>query len=239
MERLDMRTDTDSPRAILSEDDLYKYFIDAISSGDLKPNQRLIEMEIATTLGVGRATVRTALARLQQEGVVERERNRGARVRLISEAEAVEILEARMALEALAARHAAINASAEDAIELKGMLDEMLVARDGGDLLAVSEVNGRLHQTILSIANHATVSRLLAMLHSHHVRFQFRTILAPGRVAESFNEHDAIVTAIAENDAEAADAAMRRHLGNVTDALRHTQLRADKYSSLAPILRRD
>jgi DNA-binding GntR family transcriptional regulator len=220
-------------RKPLTEDDCYNYFLDAIARGDLKPNQRLIETEIAAELGVGRATIRTALARLQQEGVVERERNRGARVRLISESEAVGILEARAVLECLAVRHAAVNATDDDVEALRHMLSEMATARDHGDLLAVSDLNGRLHQRLLKVAAHATVSRLLELLHSHHVRFQFRTILAPGRSGESFNEHTAIVNAIAAHDPDQAEAAMRIHLDHVMDALKRTRPHHDLLVPLA------
>jgi DNA-binding GntR family transcriptional regulator len=210
-------------RTQLSEDGCYNHLLSAIVSGTFQPNQRLIEIELAQSLGVGRATVRTALARLEQEGVVERERHRGARVRFISESEAVEILEARTALECLVARHAAQNASVEDVTILRGMLDEMRVARERGDLLGVSDVNGHLHRRLVKIAQHATASRLLDLLHSHHVRFQFRTILAPGRSEQSFAEHCAIVEAVAAHDPDDAEAAMRRHLSHVTEALRQTQ----------------
>src|SRR5437588_2682727 len=97
----------------------------AIVSGHLQPNQRLIEAEWTAALGVGRTAVRTALAVLEQEGLVEHERNRGARVRLIDEEEAVEILEARAVLEGLAARHAAVRARGEDIDDLRSILAEM------------------------------------------------------------------------------------------------------------------
>src|SRR5690606_33541755 len=75
-----------------------------IVSGALRPNERLVEAELTERLGVGRAGVRTALARLEQDGLVVRERHRGAKVRLVGEQEALEILEARGALEGVAAR---------------------------------------------------------------------------------------------------------------------------------------
>lgn len=228
-----LSTSIEVNRKPLTEDECYQYFLVAIARGELRPNERLIETELAARLGVGRAVIRTALARLHQEGVVERERNRGARVRLISEIEAVEILEARSVLECLAARHAAINATEQDAIDLRSFLQDMGEARDQGDLLAVSALNGRLHQRVLSIANHATVSRLLEMLHAHHVRFQFRTILAPGRSAESFKEHTALVEAIAAHDPDAAEAAMRTHLDHVMEALKRTRPLGDVMSPLA------
>ena len=78
-----------------------------ITGGRFMPNERLIETDLAEALGVNRANVRMALAMLEQEGLVVRERNRGARVRLVSDAEAIEIAEARQSLEALVARQAA------------------------------------------------------------------------------------------------------------------------------------
>ena len=76
----------------------------AIVSGELQPNERLVEADLSGKLGAGRSAVRTALTRLAQEGLIEQERNRGARVRKIGKEEAIQIYEARAALEALAAR---------------------------------------------------------------------------------------------------------------------------------------
>jgi DNA-binding FadR family transcriptional regulator len=52
------------------------------------------------------------------------------------------------------------------------------------------------------------------------VRFQYRTILIPGRARSSFSEHSAIADAIGHRDADAAERAMRSHLSNVAEALR-------------------
>jgi DNA-binding GntR family transcriptional regulator len=65
----------------------------AIVTGRFQPSERLVEADVARELGVGRAAVRTALARLEHEGLIEHERHRGARVRLVEAREAVEILE--------------------------------------------------------------------------------------------------------------------------------------------------
>ena len=96
----------------LSAEDGYARLHDAIISGRLQPNERLVEAELIDLLGVGRTAVRTALVRLAQEGLVVHERNRGARVRYVDETEAVEIVLARAALEALAVRQAAEHATA-------------------------------------------------------------------------------------------------------------------------------
>lgn len=196
---------------------------DAIVSGRLQPNERLIETDLARALGVGRSAVRTALARLEQEGLVEHERNRGAKVRFIGKDEAVEILEARAVLEGLAARQAAGKASPGDVERLRAILGEMRSMLDRGDLLGASDENAVLHRALLQIAGHDTTARLISALKSQLVRFQYRTILLPGRSERSFDEHSAVVEAIAEGDAGAAEEAMRTHLSHVADALRGAQ----------------
>ena len=80
---------------------------EAITRGQLMPNERLIEADLARSFAVNRANIRMALAMLDQEGLVVREPNRGARVRLVSDAEAIEIAETRLAIEVMVARRAA------------------------------------------------------------------------------------------------------------------------------------
>src|SRR5512132_1694874 len=92
----------------------YERLYQAILRGDFQPNERLVEMDLVQLYNVGRAAIRTALARLEQDGLVEREPNRGARVRAISEEEAIERTEARAVLEGLAARYAARNVTDAD-----------------------------------------------------------------------------------------------------------------------------
>ena len=198
----------------------YERLYQAILRGEFQPNERLIEMDLVQRYNVGRAAIRTTLARLEQDGLVEREPNRGARVRAISEAEAVETLEARAVLEGLAARYAARNVTDADIADLRAIVGEMEARLAEGDLLGISEGNTRLHSRLLQIANNKTVARLIERLHAQHIRSQFRLILVPGRPPRSVAEHRAIVEAVASRDPAAAEAAMRSHLANIVETLR-------------------
>jgi DNA-binding GntR family transcriptional regulator len=120
---------------------------EAIVTGRLQPNERLVESDLARSLGVSRTLIRAALVRLEHEGLVEHERHRGARVRLVSESEAVEILETRAVLEGLAARLAAERATPDDIEDLKGILADMQRLREADDLLGVSDLNAQLHRS--------------------------------------------------------------------------------------------
>jgi DNA-binding GntR family transcriptional regulator len=207
----------------LRDEDGYHQLREAIVRGELAPNQRLIEAEMSTAFKLPRAAVRTALVRLEHEGLVERERHRGARVRLVSEEEAVEILQCRAALEGVAARQAAQKITPAGADELRSVLERQHTALEAQDLLNASDVNALLHAKIVELSGHATAQRLIRSLNSQMVRFQFRTILIPGRPNQSHAEHTAIVDAVIAGDADKAERAMRKHLDNVAHALERSQ----------------
>jgi DNA-binding GntR family transcriptional regulator len=205
----------------MASEPAYAKLRDAIVNGQLQPNERLVEADLSRSYGYARAAIRTALVLLEQEGLVAREPNRGARVRLISADEAIEITDAREALEGVAARYAAMRATDEDVADLHRIVAGMRELLDRGDLLGVSDEGDVLHRRMLQIASHETIARLIAMLKSQTVRFQYRTILVPGRPQEAFDEHAAIVEAIAARDPEGAERAMRAHIGRIRHTLVH------------------
>jgi DNA-binding GntR family transcriptional regulator len=227
-------TSPDSHRRATLADDAYERLRARIYSGELMPNERLVEADLAELLQVSRAVVRTALVRLGQDGIVVLTPHRGARVRMVTEAEAVEILQARAVLEALTAGQAAVNATAREITAFRRILARMATKLEQNDLLSYSEGNASLHAAIIDAARHETAARLITGLRAQLVRFQFRTILVPGRPAESFAEHTAIVEAIAARDREAAETAMRRHLGHVEGTLSRTAT-AVRRRSAAPL----
>ena len=110
---------------------------DAITRGRLMPNERLIEADLAGQYRVNRAHIRTALAMLDQEGLVVREKNRGARVRAISDAEALEIAGTRLVLEVMVARQAAERAGAADRKALREIESADARRRRRGRLFAL------------------------------------------------------------------------------------------------------
>jgi DNA-binding GntR family transcriptional regulator len=197
----------------------YQHLREAIASGALSPNERLVEAELAVTLGVPRAAVRIALVRLAQENLVERLPNRGARVRRISDREALELLEARMVLECLAVEHAAHRATADDVAKLRAILLEM-EPQIGSDVSRYGILNRNLHDEIARISNHSAVTRLLDDIRSRNTAFRQRPVPVPRDPRERHSQHQAIVEAIAGHDALAAIAAMRRHLSDIPTLLR-------------------
>ncbi|GAA5126595.1 GntR family transcriptional regulator [Pseudonocardia adelaidensis] len=191
----------------------------AIADGEFVPNQRLVEADLSERFGASRTSVRTALLQLAGEGLVERVQNRGARVRAVSLAEAVEITEVRMALEGLCAAKAAERHTDADAGRLREIGDAMRAAVASGDLLGYSELNRRLHGLVLELAGQSTAGAILERLRGQSVRHQFQLAMHPGRPAISLPQHIEIIEAICAGDAGAAEAAMRRHIRSVIDTL--------------------
>jgi len=206
----------------VSEDGLevYRRLREGITAGRFQPNERLVEANLSRMLGAGRTAVRAALVRLDQEGLVTREHNRGARVRLVSEQEALQIEEVRAALERLLARQAAAKATATDIRELRHVLVDMRKRFASGDAIGYSELNPKFHQLIWAAARNPTAGRLVGTLKSQSLRYQYQTMLRPGRTERSLREHELIFSAIVAHDPEAADSAMRAHLEEVLETLR-------------------
>jgi DNA-binding GntR family transcriptional regulator len=197
----------------------YDALREAIVRGDIGPDARLVEADLSSTFAMSRGAVRTALIRLEQDGLVVREPHRGARVRRVSDEEAVEILQARAVLEGLAARRAAERIDDAGARRLADCLARHRELLERGDLLGASDANADLHATLLELSEHTTAVRLIQSLNAQTVRYQYRTILIPGRPAASVAEHAAIVEAVSAGDPSRAEASMRTHLFNVADAV--------------------
>lgn len=183
-----------------------------ILEGIYTPRQHLVETDIAAQLNVSRATVRVVLTRLQLEGLVEIQPNRGAQVRALSVEEAAEILQAREALEGLAAALAAEKVTAAQLLALRDLVAAMEQTLSADDLIGLLPLASRFHQIIIEAANQSVVAQLLDRLHAPLIRHQFRIILVPGRKAASLAEFRDILSCLENRDAAGAERAMRYHL---------------------------
>ena len=191
----------------------------AISRGDLPPGLRLVEADLVQQLGASRGSVRLALDALVAEGLVERVPNRGARVRVVSTAEAVEITECRLPLEALLARKAAERVTDAEADRLRAHLETMAGAVAAGDVLKYGELIAQLHGQVAEAARHAVAADLVGKLQAQLVRHQFRLSLRPGRPQVSLAELTELVHAITDRDPDRAEAAAVAHFRAVIAAL--------------------
>jgi DNA-binding GntR family transcriptional regulator len=220
--------------ALHQEDVSYRQLRDAIATGELLPSQRLVESDLAASLGVGRAAIRTAIARLAQENLVERQPNRGARVRRVSDEEALEVVELRLVLECLVVRHAAQHADARDTERLARIMHDMEQQCAVEDMAGFARTNAQFHGEVLRIARHETARRMLDSLLSH--RFELQRLTTPARPSDRLSEHRVIYDAICAHDPDAAERAMYRHLCGVVERWRNRVKAEQARRSVAPRL---
>jgi DNA-binding GntR family transcriptional regulator len=191
----------------------------AILAGEFAAGQRLVEVDLCERFGCSRFAVRAAIPVLASEGLVDVQRHRGARVRIIPIEEAIEITEVRRLLEGLIAGRAAQRATPAEAAELQRIITEMREAVASAELMRYSDANARLHALIRSIGGHQTATGILERLRAQMVRHQFTLALVPGRPAVSLAQHERIVDAITTGDSPGAEAAMLAHITSVIEAL--------------------
>ncbi|MPZ44954.1 MAG: FCD domain-containing protein [Betaproteobacteria bacterium] len=207
--------------------DEYDILRERILRGELHPRQRLVETELAENLSSNRARIRRALARLEHDGLVAIEPYRGAYVRMVSEAEAVEIFETRGVLEPYLVRRTAARATSADKTRLQALVKEMQDAFDQGNPMVVGRSSRKIREEMWRIAGQQTITNLLAMLNTKLIRFWYRSVMVSDRATSIRSELTAAVDAICAGSAEEASAAMKRYHDDAMAALRQAmQLRA-------------
>ncbi len=183
-----------------------------ILSGELVAGQQIKEAAVAGRLGVGRSSVREALRALEEAGLVRIEKNRGAFVRAVSDAEAAEMYQVRESLEALAGEILAPVITAPQVAELSTMVDAMEGYAASMDFEAYFPLNLLFHERIFEMTGNGTLASMYRLLTNRLHTLRRTGLLQGGGFAVSNHEHRAIVEGLAARDAQAASAALRHHV---------------------------
>lgn len=191
--------------------DAYTLILDLIDRGEIAPGARLVETELADRLGVSRTPVREALQRLEAQDVVARD-GRSLRVATLDHDQLGELYEVRGVVEGLAARLAARHAAPEEIQVLQQMVedDRALV----GDATALALANRRFHRQLHRASHNRYLSQMLQGMRRTMALMSSTTLGTIERGAETVDEHNAIVEAIAARNESAAQAAAELHISN-------------------------
>jgi len=204
-----MTDDSSVYRSSLSEQ-VKDHLLRAILTGQYAPHDRIVETRVAREVGTSQAPVREALRGLEALGVVEILPFRGARVRRPTEAELLEAYEVRAALECLGARLGIPGMTDDDLAEIEALYAAMQEAASRDDRHEVAVRDAAFHARVLRLARNATLERVWRALEPFSRTYI--TLLAPGADARwTAGLHDGILEAIRARDAEAVEAALRRH----------------------------
>jgi DNA-binding GntR family transcriptional regulator len=183
----------------------------AIVHGELRPNERLIETDLADQLEISRTPIREVFQRLAGEGLIVRSR-RGWRVREHSPDEIGEIYEARAALEGYAAALAAVRGSEAElrrieAIHLDEDSPEPRTARDH-----LVEINDGFHEAILDAAHNERLAQMARQSREYYFNHRIAHLYSDAEAQASVEQHELILGALLARDAAAAEAHVRTHV---------------------------
>jgi DNA-binding GntR family transcriptional regulator len=187
----------------------YETLLELITRGVLRPGQHLVESELAERLGVSRQPVREALQRLSNERWVDLKPTQGAFVHQPTVAEADQLMAVRALFEAEAARLAAANAADGSVDRLRELWRQGVAAVAADDIDAVVAANAALHACVMELAANDVLAELAGQV-SRRVRW-FYTPVARQRGTRSWEEHAALIDAIAARDQDRAARIMREH----------------------------
>lgn len=194
-----------------------------IIDGVYRPAERLVEADLAQSLGVSRISIRSAFQRLHQEGLIVLEPHRGAKVTAISYEEALQVTEVREGLEGWCAALAAQRISDAALAELDEILSKMSRVIEQGQPLEYAGLNTAFHRIIVAATQNTRIQQLMDALKAPIVTYQFRIIFVPGRSKESLREHAEIVSALRSHSPEKAEAVMRLHVSRVRQTMVETK----------------
>jgi DNA-binding GntR family transcriptional regulator len=181
-----------------------------ILHGEVRPGERLNEVEIAGDFGVSRGPIREALQRLACDGLVELQAHRGAFVRRLGPAEVRDLFEVRLALETTVARLAAQRATDAQLADLDALV------RAGADPIGPADVRFQgardLHARLAEATGNPALVVHLTLVNQELRLLRTRSGEVPARAEHAVAEHAEIVAAVRAGDADGAAAAMDAHL---------------------------
>ncbi len=176
---------------------------------------RLDERRLSEQFGISRTPLREALARLDQEGLVNIVPRRGIYIVRNSKAEILEMITVWAALEGMAARLITQNASDVEIASLRALCSTF----DGEAVKArideYSDTNIKFHQAILRMSKCDLLNSLTQDLFMHVRAIRARTISEKDRADRSIVDHMHIIEALEARDTEMAERLVREHTLNL------------------------
>ena len=193
---------------------------EAILKGELQPGDRLMELQLASKLGVSRTPIREAIRMLEQEGLAVTMPRKGAEVARMTLKDMEDVLEVREALDELAARIACAKINDEQLENLKSIRDEFKKSLDSGDVKKIAEEDVRFHDAIYEATDNAKLIALTNNIREQMYRYRVEYLKDQNNYPILIAEHDAIVNALEQRDKEMVTAEMHTHVVNQAVAVK-------------------
>ena len=184
---------------------------DAIIAGSLKPGEKVAEPELAERFGISRTPIREAFRQLESEGYLTVIPRKGAVVVSFSEKDVEEFYAIKSILEGYAARRACENLTPRELEKLQTINGKLLHLADDGDFKNFFKVHNDFHEQFIRAADNEKLYDLIMNLVGKFQRLRTASLSLPGRMHISVEEHEKIIAAFRQKDAELAEQLVRKN----------------------------
>ena len=193
-------------------DIIFEHLRQEILDGNLKPDERLIERDIATKLNVSRTPIREALRKLESEGFVEHVPRKGVIVHGFNSTEIEEIYDIRKELECLVVRKAILNITDHDIQILKVILEDLDNEKKADQVQITAQGLHEFDEVILNMTKMPLLKNFVHSLKDSLMRYQKINLSHAPRRKNAIDEHKAILQAIIARDAARAEKLTIEHI---------------------------
>ncbi|MFI3171528.1 MAG: GntR family transcriptional regulator [Eubacteriales bacterium] len=194
----------------------------AILRGELKPGERLMEIQLANKLGVSRTPIREAIRKLELEGLVLMIPRKGAEVAEITEKNLRDVLEVREALEVLAVQLACERMTKEEIENLKIAAHEFEAVAESEDITKIAEADVKFHDVVYEATNNQRLIQLLNNLREQMYRYRVEYLKKETVRPTIIQEHDELIRYIEISDKERAATNICKHIENQVEEVVRT-----------------
>ncbi len=191
----------------------------AILRGELKPGERLMEIQLANKLGVSRTPIREAIRKLELEGLVLMIPRKGAEVADISEKSLRDVLEVRKALEELAVKLTCDKIKSAQIRELRQAAEEFRRTLKSNDITQIAEADVRFHDVLYEATDNQKLVQLLNNLREQMYRYRIEYLKRQEAYPQLLTEHEEIIRRIENREKDEAVEIVCKHIDNQVEAV--------------------
>ena len=201
-------------------DVVFQTLREAILRGDLKPGERLMELQLASKLGVSRTPIREAIRMLEQEGLAVTMPRKGAEVAKMTLKDMEDVLEIREALDELAVKVACDRISKEQLRALEKIKCEFEESTVTGDIKRIAQADVSFHDVIYEATGNPKLVALLNNIREQLYRYRVEYLKDSKNYPNLIEEHERILMALKNRDMAGVCIAMHEHISNQAIAVK-------------------
>lgn len=193
---------------------------EAILKGELKPGERLMELQLAAKLGVSRTPIREAIRMLEQEGLAVTVPRKGAEVAKMTEKDMEDVLVIRATLDELAVELACDAITEEQLAKLQQAEKDFEESIASGNLKKIAQADVDFHDAIYHATGNSRLIVMLSNLREQMYRYRVEYLKDNSKYPDLMSEHQAITESIRARDKTLAAGVMKKHVLNQAETVK-------------------